>query len=76
LLDVVRVNRLSRLDLITTFPKIFTGTFVEHPAVEQGRASAVRFEAMGELDVLVDGEQLRLELEALDVLPQALEVLA
>lgn len=75
-LDVVRVNRLSRLDLITTFPKIFTGTFIEHPAVEQGRADAVRFGNMGKLDVLVDGEQLRLDLEALDVLPGALEVLA
>ncbi|MCB9660665.1 MAG: YegS/Rv2252/BmrU family lipid kinase [Sandaracinaceae bacterium] len=75
-LDVVRVNRLSRLDLITTFPKIFTGTFVEHPAVEQARASAVRFEGTGTQDVLVDGEQLELELQQLDVLPQALEVLS
>ena len=75
-LDVVRVNRLSRLALITTFPKIYTGTFITHPAVEQARASAVRFEDTGLLDVLVDGEQLKLELEALDVLPQALEVLA
>ena len=75
-LDVVRVNRLSRLDLITTFPKIFTGTFIEHPAVEQARANAVRFGNVGKLDVLVDGEQLRLELQSLDVLPSALEVLA
>ncbi|MBK6813670.1 MAG: hypothetical protein IPG81_33260 [Sandaracinaceae bacterium] len=75
-LDIVRVNRLSRLDLITTFPKIFTGTFIEHPAVEQARANAVRFGKVGMLDVLVDGEQLRLELESLDVLPGALEVLA
>ena len=72
----MRVNRLSRLDLITTFPKIFTGTFIEHPAVEQARANAVRFGKVGMLDVLVDGEQLRLELESLDVLPGALEVLA
>lgn len=76
LLDIVRVNRLSRLDLITTFPKIFTGTFVEHPAVEQALAAAVRFEGTGKLDVLVDGEQLELELKGLHVLPQALEVLA
>lgn len=75
-LDITRVNRLSRADLITTFPKIFTGTFIEHPAVEQARANAVRFGRVGVLDVLVDGEQLRLELESLDVLPGALEVLA
>ena len=75
-LDIVRANRLTRRQLITTFPRIYTGTFVEHPAVEQARAAAVRFEDAGLMDVLIDGEQLKLELEALDVLPNAVRVIS
>lgn len=75
-LDVTRVNDVSRRTLIATFPKIYNGTFIDHPQVEEARAKKVTFEDVVERDVLVDGELKRLALVSLEVVPSALMVVA
>ncbi|MBN1772352.1 MAG: hypothetical protein JXB32_13870 [Deltaproteobacteria bacterium] len=73
-LQVVRVGRLGRWGLLRAFPKIYKGTHVRLAAVEERRAATVEFRGERELDVMVDGEVLRLALRRLEVLPGALEV--
>jgi YegS/Rv2252/BmrU family lipid kinase len=75
-LDVVEVGALGRLSLLATFPRIFKGTHVTHPAVRAAQARTVRFELEGELPVLVDGEILRLRPHSLEVLPGAIDIRA
>lgn len=73
-IDLVRVAPLGRFDLLRTFPKIFKGTHVQHPAVRTSKVQAVDFDLQEELDVMVDGEALRVVPKSLRVLPGALDV--
>jgi len=74
LVDVIRVGRLGRFDLLRTFPKIFQGTHVQHPAVRASTAKRVRFDVQDEIDVMIDGEAIRCVPVELDVLPGAIDV--
>lgn len=76
LIEAIVVRKMGRIGLITTFPKIFAGTHVDHPKVSEHKVSSVRFALERPIDVMVDGEVLSLELTRLDVLPLALEVRA
>jgi diacylglycerol kinase (ATP) len=74
-IDVIRVGAMSRRDLLRTFPKLYAGRHLEHPAVSHRRARRVSFADPSPTDVMVDGEVLELELRAIEVLPGALRVL-
>jgi YegS/Rv2252/BmrU family lipid kinase len=72
--DLITVGQLSRIGLLRTFPKIFKGEHVNHPAVTQRQVSAIEFDMEHEVDVMVDGEVLTLLPQRLEVLPAALNV--
>ena len=74
--DVIRVGRFGKLGLLRTFPRIFRGTHVDDARVEESRAKVVELGDVGQTDVMVDGEVMRLRLRRLEVLPGALEVIA
>lgn len=74
LCDVIVVNKLGRLALIRTFPKIFDGTHVQHAAVQSHKARSVKFNVKAPLDAMIDGEVITLWPQQLDVLHHALEV--
>jgi diacylglycerol kinase (ATP) len=74
LLDLVTVGPVGRFDLLRTFPRIFAGTHVTHPAVSMRQAASVAFEIDGETDVMVDGESLRLRIERVEVVHAAVAV--
>ena len=76
LLDVIRVGEMGRFSLLKTFPKIYKGEHVAHPAIEQTQVARVDFEGLPALACMVDGEILTLTLRSLVVLPGALRVLA
>lgn len=71
---VVRVGEMGRMSLLATFPKIFKGTHVEHPAVTTCQAARVDMRLSEPIDVMVDGEALEVVPQVLDVLPGALDV--
>ena len=73
-LDLVTVGPVGRLDLLRTFPRIFAGTHVTHPAVTVRRGSRLTFEVGQPVSVMVDGESLCLAIESVEVLPAALTV--
>jgi YegS/Rv2252/BmrU family lipid kinase len=74
LADLIRVGELGRIGLLQTFPKIFNGTHVRHPSVTATKVKCIDFEIEQEIDVMVDGEALRMVPRRLEVLPGALEV--
>lgn len=75
-IDVIRAGQLNRRGLLGAFPRIFTGTHVDHAEVEQRRAKRVDFVAPREQDVMIDGEVMRLSIESIEVLPGALRLMA
>lgn len=74
LLDVIRVGRMGRVSLLRTFPKIFSGTHVDHPAVRCFQTPGVDLRLDSDIDVMVDGEMVRINPRRLQVLPGALDV--
>jgi diacylglycerol kinase (ATP) len=74
LCDVTIVGKLGRMALVGTFPKIFDGSHVRHPAVETHTARSIAFQVSAPLDAMIDGEVISLWPEQLDVLHHALEV--
>ncbi|MEM7586609.1 MAG: diacylglycerol kinase family protein [Acidobacteriota bacterium] len=74
LADLVRVETLGRFDIIRTFPKIYRGTHLEHPAVSARSTPRIEFETDQEVEVMVDGEILKLVPQSIEVLPDALTV--
>lgn len=74
LADLITVTELGRWALLKTFPKIFDGTHLLHPAVRAKQVRSIEFHVDGPLDAMVDGEVITLWPERLDVLHRALEV--
>lgn len=72
--DVVSVGQLGRLSLLRTFPKIFNGSHVNHPAVTTQRARRIEFALDRPLAAMIDGEVIQLWPTRLEVLHQKLEV--
>jgi diacylglycerol kinase (ATP) len=72
--DIIRVGELGRLSLLQTFPKIFDGSHLRHPAVRELRAKNVEFGLQGPADAMIDGEVIRLWPTKLSVLHHVLEV--
>lgn len=76
LADVIRVGPMGRLELLKTFPKIFKGTHVHHPAASTAQVRSIEFDLAEEIDIMIDGEVLRVLPKRLDVLPGAFDVQA
>jgi diacylglycerol kinase (ATP) len=76
LIEYVRWGPIGRVGLIRNLPKLYDGTHINHPLAERKAVKRVEFDLSEPVDVMVDGEVLRLHCERLDVLPQALNVVA
>jgi len=74
LADVLVADKIGRATVVSTFPSIFKGTHLSHPALHAARARAIDFEVDGPEDAMIDGEVISLWPTRLEVLPQALEV--
>jgi diacylglycerol kinase (ATP) len=74
LLDIIRVGQLGRISLLRTFPKIFEGTHVRHPAVRCYQAPGLDLRLDGAVDVMVDGEMVSINPRRLEVVPGALDI--
>jgi len=74
LIEYVRWGAIGRLGLIRNLPTLYDGTHTRHPLAERRTARSVEFQLEGPVDLMVDGEVLALECQAIDVLPSALRV--
>jgi YegS/Rv2252/BmrU family lipid kinase len=76
LLDVVVIHEIGKLEFLRTFPKVFSGRHVEHPAVAVHRAARVELDADRTLAVYADGEPAGTLPATFEVRPAAVTVLA
>ena len=76
LIEYVRWGTIGRLGLIRELPGLYDGTHVQHPLAECKSVAEVEFNLDSPVDVMVDGEVLTLQCEELDVIPQALNIVA
>jgi len=76
LIEYVRWGAIGRLGLMRNLPGLYDGTHIHHPLAERKAVCKVEFNLDAPVDVMVDGEVLTLQCEALDVLPGALNVVA
>lgn len=75
LIEYVRWGPIGRLGLIANLHTLYTGTHVKHPLASRQAARQIEFDLDGPVNVMVDGEVLKLECQKLEVLPAALEVM-
>jgi len=74
LIEYVRWGPIGRIGLIRNLPTLYDGTHLQHRLAERKSAKRIDFYLDGPVDVMVDGEVLRLRCQTLDVLPSALNV--
>jgi YegS/Rv2252/BmrU family lipid kinase len=74
LIEFVRWGPIGRLGLVSNLHRLYDGSHVAHPQAERRAARRIEFDLSGSVDVMVDGEVLRLECRSLDVLPSAIDV--
>jgi len=75
LIEYVRWGPIGRLGLIANLHTLYTGTHVKHPLASRQAARQIEFQLDVPVNVMVDGEVLKLECQKLEVLPRALEVM-
>lgn len=74
LIEYVRWGPIGRVGLIRNLSTLYDGTHIRHPLAERQAVRRVDFQLGGPVDVMVDGEVLKLECLAIEVLPSALRV--
>lgn len=76
LIEYVRWGPIGRMGLLRTFPKLFDGTHINHPLASRQTATRIEFHLDGPVDIMVDGEVLKVQPELLEVMPGAMDVMA
>jgi YegS/Rv2252/BmrU family lipid kinase len=76
LFDIVLIGDVSKLDFLTTAPKIYKGAHVHHPKVEVLRSRRVEVDAPETLPIELEGEQVGTTPVTFEVVPGALRLRA
>ena len=74
LIEFVRWGPIGRLALLRTLPRLYDGSHIEHPLASHRAVRHVEFKLPAAVDVMIDGEVVRLECRALDILPAAVDI--
>ncbi|MFN2589143.1 MAG: diacylglycerol kinase family protein [Actinomycetota bacterium] len=74
LLDVCVLRAVSKFEFLKTFPKVFSGRHVTHPAVQMLRGTRVEVSAEREMQVFADGDHIGTLPATFELLPAALSV--
>jgi len=74
LIEFVRWGPVGRCSLIRHLHKLYDGAHIHHPAASRRAVRQVEFDLSEPIDVMIDGEVLRLRCERLDVMPSAINV--
>lgn len=75
LYDVCLLEAVGKIEFLRTFPKVFKGRHITHPAVRMLRSKYVKVESDRPLPVLVDGEIVGTTPAEFEMLPGALNVM-
>ena len=72
--DVVTIGDVSKLDFVTTAPKLYSGRYLSHPKVELLRSSTVSVDSDEPLPLEVDGEPIGTTPARFEAVPSALRL--
>ena len=75
LIECVRWSPVGPWRLLGLFPRLFTGTHIDHPLASRAAAKTVAFELDHPVNAMIDGEILLLQPQSLEILPGALDVI-
>jgi diacylglycerol kinase (ATP) len=74
-IEYVRWGPIGRLGLLWNLRTLFDGSHIEHPLASRAAVRRVDFELNAPVDVMIDGESLRLKCRSLEILPGSLDIL-
>jgi YegS/Rv2252/BmrU family lipid kinase len=74
LFDVVLIGDITKLDFVTTSPKLYSGAYLSHPRVELLRSPTVSITAKEPLPLEVDGEPIGTTPARFEIVPSALRL--
>jgi diacylglycerol kinase (ATP) len=74
LIEFVRWGPIGRLGLLRMLPKLYDGTHIQHPLAERQAIRRAEFNLPAPVDVMIDGEIATLQIQALDIIPGAVDV--
>jgi diacylglycerol kinase family enzyme len=74
LFDVVLIGDITKLDFVTTSPKLYSGRYLTHPKVELMRSSSASITAAEPLPLEVDGEPIGRTPVRFEIVPSALRL--
>jgi diacylglycerol kinase (ATP) len=74
LFDIVLIGDITKLDFMTTAPKLYKGTYLAHPKVELLRSRSVAIDAPERLPIELDGEQVGTTPVRFEIVPGALRI--
>jgi diacylglycerol kinase (ATP) len=72
--DVLLIGDVTKLDFVSTFPKIYRGKHLAHPKIDVVRGQTVEVDASPAVPVVVDGEQPGTTPARFELTPRALRV--
>jgi diacylglycerol kinase (ATP) len=75
LFDVIIIGDTSKLEIVANVPRIYRGTHLSHPKVDEYRAREVRVKARERMFLQADGELIGEAPATFQIIPQALHVL-
>jgi len=74
LCEMIEVGKMGRFRLLQLFPRIFKGAHIHAPEVESRRAKEIVFRGSGPMDVMADGEIIRVVPRKVKVIQHAFRV--
>jgi diacylglycerol kinase (ATP) len=75
LIEFVRWGPIGRAGLLWNLPGLYSGAHIRHRLASRRAARRVEFEPAGPVNVMIDGESLRLDCRRLDVVASAISVI-
>ena len=74
-IEYVHWGPIGRLSLVRNLPGLFDGTHIRHPLASRRQAKQIEFDFQDPIDIVVDGEAMRLGVRSLSALAGALDVM-
>jgi YegS/Rv2252/BmrU family lipid kinase len=74
-IEYVRWGPISRLGLVKMLPRLFTGTHINDPRASRAPAERIDLQIDRPVNVMIDGEIMRLECRSIEILPSALDAI-
>jgi len=74
LFDIVVVGQMGRFDLMASFPRVYTGSHLNHPSFSLFQSSSVKVSSSLPMEIMLDGDVYgKIPVEA-EILPRNLNV--